>query len=152
MSQLDKHAALLLFFYGVGIITFCLWLLFTMAAVPTYLIGGLNGLLVLLVVWLVVSVGTVAAGWLWAIYYARSYHYTLANDALTVSSGIVFKSNISIPRARIQKVDIFRGPLERLLGVSVLKVSTASPNESTVSLPGLPASEAESFRKDLLAI
>jgi membrane protein YdbS with pleckstrin-like domain len=48
-------------------------------------------------------------------------------------------------------VDISRGPLSRLLGLSDVRVVTAAASTG-MSIPGLPVVEAEELRDHLIAV
>ena len=50
-----------------------------------------------------------------------------------------------------QYVDVVGGPIERSLGLRTLVVYTAGSGLLAVSVPGLPASDAEALRGELLA-
>lgn len=110
---------------------------------------GATGVVKFLTVWIGLYIGIVVIGYFWSLYTVHSYRYDTTNNTFSLLYGIIFKNKISIPLANIQKVDIFNGPLERMLGIVTLEVSTASPNENYVSLPGLNITKAEELRNIL---
>jgi len=55
----------------------------------------------------------------------RFYRFELVDGEYKAERGIIWKRYVSIPYERIQNVDIYRGVLDRLLGLSVLNIQTA---------------------------
>ena len=53
-----------------------------------------------------------------------------------------------VPYGRIQYVDVTQGPFQRLFGLKVVDVKTASAS-TDASIPGLPAEEADALRDRL---
>ena len=53
------------------------------------------------------------------------WRYELADKSFNIERGIILKKYISIPYSRIQNIDIYRGLLARLFGLSVLQIQTA---------------------------
>jgi membrane protein YdbS with pleckstrin-like domain len=51
--------------------------------------------------------------------------FLVKDDSLTINKGMVFKHSITVPFNRVQNVTIFRGPLERIFGLSTITISTA---------------------------
>ncbi|KND51015.1 MAG: hypothetical protein AB202_01230 [Parcubacteria bacterium C7867-007] len=101
-----------------------------------------------------------AFSYLWAKLTYQTYKYELTDLGFKKESGVIYKRYVTIPYARIQNVDINRGILDRLLGLSSLNIQTAG--SSGVSqyggtnlgaegiLPGLTKVEAEMMRDDLI--
>lgn len=81
----------------------------------------------------------------------KAIGYVLREDDLLFRRGIMFERVVAVPYGRLQLVDVNRGPLLRALGLSTLKFVTASA-ATGVSLPGLPAAEAEELRDRLVAL
>ncbi|MBU2564447.1 PH domain-containing protein [Patescibacteria group bacterium] len=92
----------------------------------------------------------------------KFWQYQLTEDAYRAEMGIIFKKYVSIPYERIQNVDINRGILARILGLSDLQIQTAgysggyrrgflgSAFHSEGRLPGLNTKEAEQLRDELI--
>ena len=80
----------------------------------------------------------------------RGWSWRLTDTAIELRSGVVTRRHVVVPHFRVQQIDVLEGPLERLLGLATLTVTTASAAGS-VSLPGLPADAAPSVRAELLA-
>src|SRR3989344_3819696 len=53
------------------------------------------------------------------------YKYELREDGFRKEYGIIWKKYVTIPYDRIQNVDIYRGILDRMLGLSDLNIQTA---------------------------
>src|SRR4030042_554066 len=103
-----------------------------------------------------------AAFWLsyfWAKLSYKNYKYQIATEGVKIEKGVIWKHYITIPFERIQNVDIYRGILTRLLGLSELHIQTAGYSAgygmhggwaTEGSLPGLSANEAEALREELV--
>ena len=81
----------------------------------------------------------------------RAYGYALRADDLVFRRGIIFQRQVAVPYGRLQLVDVTRGPLSRLLGLSELKLVTAAASTG-VTIPGLPLPVAEELRDRLIAV
>jgi len=90
----------------------------------------------------------------------RFWGYELTENVIKIEKGIIFKKYISIPYDRIQNVDIYRGFLARILGLSDLQIQTAGYSGGTSGilggvmssegrLPGLHPQVAEQLREEL---
>ena len=112
----------------------------------------IGSLLVLLVVLIVVL------AFVWAKLTYHFYRYELREDGFRKEHGVIWKKYVTIPYDRIQNVDIHRGVIARLLGISDIQVQTAGG--ITVSsygafsegrLPGIDKNTAEQMRDALVA-
>jgi membrane protein YdbS with pleckstrin-like domain len=81
----------------------------------------------------------------------RAFGYALRADDLVFRRGIFFQRQVAVPYGRLQLVDVTRGPLSRLLGLSELKLVTAAASTG-VTIPGLPLPVAEELRDRLIAV
>lgn len=79
----------------------------------------------------------------------RRWHWRLTDLALELRYGVVVHRYEAVPYFRIQQIDIDRGPVDRLLGLATLQVTTASASGGG-SLPGIAAEEAPLVRQELL--
>lgn len=79
----------------------------------------------------------------------RSIGYQLREDDLLFRRGLLFQRFVSVPYGRMQLVDINRGPVSRILGLSDLRFVTAAAS-SGVSIPGLAFADAEELRDRLV--
>jgi hypothetical protein len=81
----------------------------------------------------------------------RSIGYELRDDDLLFRRGLLFQRFVSVPYGRMQLVDINRGPVSRILGLSDLRFVTAAAS-SGVAIPGLPVADAEALRDRLVEL
>ena len=79
----------------------------------------------------------------------RAIGYRMRDDDLVVRRGILFRRVVAVPYGRMQLVDITRGPVERMLGLSQLKLVTAAA-ASSVGIPGLLEADADALRDRLV--
>lgn len=103
--------------------------------------------------WYVVPIVIVLA-YIWAKLSYRFYHYELAEASFKKEEGVIWKRYTSIPYERIQNVDIYRGLLARILGLSDIHIQTAGmstgPRFAEGRLPGLSLADAEALRNELI--
>lgn len=94
------------------------------------------------------AVTALATAWVRANW--RRWRWSAWDDALELRHGVVNHSTSLVPYVRIQQIDLERGPLERVLGLSHLVLRTAAAT-SDASLPGIPVEQADALRRLLLA-
>lgn len=120
----------------------------TSAFVSTWLI--LNTLFLIIIL---------AFSLIWAKLTYNNYKYELRTDGFRKEHGVIWKKYVTIPYERIQNVDIYRGILARLLGLSDLQIQTAGMSGRGVGsygagsegrLPGVSVEEAEKLRDELV--
>src|SRR3989344_8042912 len=110
--------------------------------------------------WLWIAVALWAVGsFVWAKLTNYFYRYELTDAGFRKESGVIYKRYVTIPYDRIQNVDIYRGIVARLLGLSDLQVQTAGSSavygragfgmNAEGRLPGLSKEEAEQLRNRL---
>ena len=95
--------------------------------------------------------------YIWSKLTYHYYKYELRPDGFRKEHGIIWKKYVTIPYDRIQNVDIYRGLIARLLGLSDLQIQTAG-GISTGSygafsegrLPGLSREVAEQLRDEVI--
>ena len=81
----------------------------------------------------------------------KAIGYALRDDDLVFRRGIFFQRLVAVPYGRLQLVDVGRGPVARILGLSKLSLVTAAASTG-VSIPGLPTDTAEELRDHLIAL
>lgn len=81
----------------------------------------------------------------------RAIGYQLRDDDLVFRRGILYQRFVAVPYGRMQLIDINRGPLARVLGLSDLKFVTAAATTS-VTIPGLVQADADDLRDRLVAL
>jgi len=63
--------------------------------------------------------------YVWARLTYNSWRYEVGEDVLKIECGVLRKRYVSIPYEKIQNIDIHRGVMARILGLSELRVQTA---------------------------
>ena len=100
---------------------------------------------------LAVSVAGLLIAWVYPAAYYRRLRYGVDETGLVIQSGLLWRSQRALPRARIQHSDVAQGPLERRYGVGTLKLYTAGSRHTKIELPGLAHAQALALRDELLA-
>ena len=123
-----------------------------MAVGITWLTGDMPwmGKLLLLPGWLLV---TLAVGWLsyvWPAVHYRHVSYMLDDEGIEIRTGVWWRQVMSVPRSRVQHLDVSQGPMERSYGLGRLVLYTAGTNHSRVELAGLNHAVALALRNHLL--
>ncbi|HEY1041251.1 MAG TPA: PH domain-containing protein [Candidatus Paceibacterota bacterium] len=105
--------------------------------------------------WLIVPVFfALCYGWAKLTY--RFYRYELLDSGFRKESGVIYKKYVTIPYDRIQNVDINRGILARILGLSDLNIQTAGMGAATIGggaegrLPAVSKEDGEKLRDELI--
>ncbi|MFN3730262.1 MAG: PH domain-containing protein [Fimbriimonadaceae bacterium] len=83
----------------------------------------------------------------------RSYDcwkYRVTDDDLGVKRGIFWRTEVYIPRRRVQHLDITSGPLQRKLGLCSVSVFVAGGVGATLSIPGLSQAAAAGLKEEML--
>ena len=78
----------------------------------------------------------------------RRWRYAVRDDDIWVRHGLLWMTTTVIPFSRLQFVDTRQGPVDRMLGLSMLVLHTAAVG-SVTTIPGLPTPEAEGLRQRL---
>lgn len=110
--------------------------------------------------WVIIPVFLVLC-FVWAKLTYHYYRYELTEAGFRKELGVVYKKYVTIPYDRIQNVDIYRGILARVLGLSDLNIQTAgmsatvggygvSGGGSEGRLPALSREVAEQLRDELI--
>lgn len=137
----------------VGGIAFAFWLGasavgFTVAAFA--LPGGLLAHPLLLVVWAMVTLALAALSWAWPSLRYRHIAYRVEPWGMTIRRGVVWRSEIHVPRSRLQHTDVSQGPLDRLFDLATLILHTAGTQDASVALGGVAHGRALEIRDYLL--
>lgn len=142
MKQLDKRSVWLFFISNFVGVVFSFFFAFLLVIGMTI---GDNGSFdfsrfALWAVLILVVLGAIAFGWAKLTYHF--YRYELTDLGFRKESGVIYKRYTTIPYARIQNVDINRGIVARLLGLSDLMIQTAGAS-ATVGRYGVAGAGAE---------
>jgi hypothetical protein len=88
------------------------------------------------------------------VYYWRRYaeHFTcrLLADGLLVRRGVWWRSEVFVPRSRIQHTEVNQGPLARHNDLAQIAVFTAGSHASKIEIDGLALTDATQLRDQLL--
>ena len=163
MKQLDPKAVWLFFISSV-LRLFWLLILFSIVGSVTlidYLSKNLNktweiSFTFLNWLWIIIPIFLIICFILAKLTY-HYYRYEMSELVFKKEHGIIWKKYVSIPYDRIQNVDIYRGVLARLLGLSDLQIQTAGGITagsygafSEGRLMGVSKEEAEKLRDELI--
>ena len=90
------------------------------------------------------------AGWAWWVIgrQVRSWGYAERADDLLVRRGVAFRTVVVVPYGRMQYVDVYAGPVDRIFGLAKVQLHTASAR-SDAYIPGLRPQEAARLRDRL---
>lgn len=91
--------------------------------------------------WLIIPAYLILC-FVWAKLTYHYYRYELIESGFRKESGVIYKKYVTIPYDRIQNVDIHRGILARIFGLSDLNIQTAGFS-ATVSRHGISGAGAE---------
>lgn len=101
--------------------------------------------------WLAMVVAAIFGFALWRASVAyRSTRWRLDEDGLRVRRGRLWRREVLVPRARVQHLDIERGPIERRYGLATLIVHTAGTRLNALRQPGFDEDTAARLRDALV--
>ncbi|HYY12462.1 MAG TPA: PH domain-containing protein [Kineosporiaceae bacterium] len=100
--------------------------------------------------WVVAAVLAALGGWAWWVVgrQVRAWRYAERADDLLVGRGVAWRTVVVVPYGRLQYVDVYAGPVDRLFGLAKVQLHTASAR-SDAYIPGLPPHEAARLRDRL---
>ena len=121
-------------------------------AIPGLIVAGILTALAdvagLVVGVLVLAVASVLTWWYPRARYDR-WRWRLTDLAVELDRGVLVRTSETLPYFRIQQIDVNRGPVDRLLGLASLEVTSASASGS-VRLPAIADADAPVVRRALL--
>ncbi len=100
--------------------------------------------------WLLITLGIGWFTYIWPDVHYRHLSYVLDVEGIEIRSGVWWREVVSVPRSRVQHIDVSQGPLERSYGLGRLVLYTAGTDHSRVELPGLSHAVALVLRNHLL--
>lgn len=68
-------------------------------------------------------------------------------EHVSLKSGLLFREHRQLPWSRIQSLSVTRGPLHRLLGISHLRIESASGAGTEINLNGMTSGQIEDLRR-----
>jgi uncharacterized protein len=80
----------------------------------------------------------------------RRFHWELTADTIELTQGLFVRRHVTVPYFRVQQIDVIEGPLDRLVGLATLTLTTASAG-GRLALPGIAARDAPDVRRELVA-
>lgn len=96
-------------------------------------------------------VGVVALGVLsivgWELTRFRRFGYDLTEETVDIRSGVFSRRNREIPYERIQNVDIAQNAVQRILGISEVRLETAGGGSTEARLRYVDAAEADRLQE-----
>jgi len=81
-----------------------------------------------------------------AYYGYKKKKYLLRKHDITYKTGILWRSETSIPFVRVQHSEVIQGPIERAFRLAKLKLYTAGGHSSDLSVPGLSLQQAQQLK------
>ena len=161
MKQLHPRSVWLFFFSGLFqllffMVFFSIWIVSLLSG-----LRGVEGLGVYVSTFLIILLILILLLYVWARLSYKFYLYELTEDGFKKELGVIYKKYVTIPYERIQNVDIYRGILARILGLSDLNIQTAGASAQVTRhgvfgagaegrLPGLLHEDAEKLRDELI--
>ena len=146
------HTYILMFF-----LSFFLGWMLTIPVLFLTSLAGLNGFFILLFVPIIYIILAILIGEIYANMAYNRWFYEFNDQGLRIERGIIWKKYSNVPYERIQNVDIYRGVMDRVLGLSDLQIHTAGygaaggrKRGSEGRLPGLDRQDAETIREELV--
>jgi len=100
--------------------------------------------------WLLLNGFFIGSGLFWPAVRHRHTSYRVDARGIRIRRGVIWRSEITVPRSRIQHTDISRGPIERSFGLATLILHTAGTEHAAVSLGGLAVEVASDIRNFLI--
>src|SRR5688572_14753417 len=98
------------------------------------------------------EIGLAALGGISIIAAVLRYYFTvysLDSQKMVLKTGLIYRQTRTIPLERIQNVEISRGVLHQMLGLSDLKIETAGGTQAEAQLSALSVSEAQRLKEFL---
>jgi uncharacterized protein len=122
--------------------------------VPLVVVAAAAGTLALALgvawLWAGTAVALAVAVWAWSVVgrQVRAWGYAEREDDLLVRHGVMWRTVVVVPYGRMQYVDVYAGPVDRVFGLAKVQLHTASAR-SDAYIPGLGPQEAARLRDRL---
>ena len=90
-------------------------------------------------------------GWRYAglcFHHYRAEHHM--GEGVVLYSGVWWRSEVWVPTARLQHLDVSQGPLDRRWGMATLSLHTAGSHDQHTRIHGLPLEQAHALREHLM--
>jgi len=156
-KQLQKlhPRAVWLFFLKLLIKELALLFLLAMYTIPFIITSPLDEVMPIILGFGILIIVILVFDYIWARLIYHFYRYQLTDNAVKIEKGVIWKRYVSIPYERIQNIDIYRGLIARILGLSDVHIQTAGFSggrgfATEGRLPGLDPKVAEDLREELV--
>jgi membrane protein YdbS with pleckstrin-like domain len=113
-------------------------------------LGALDGWPARIGVGIALLVAAGLAGWGLGRARWRRTRWKLDERGLSVQRGLIWRSEVLVPRTRVQHLDLERGPIERRFGLATLVVHTAGTRMNALRQHGFLDADAVALRDALL--
>lgn len=100
--------------------------------------------------WAPVTAAVAVLSYRWPSLEYQRTRYRVDDELIEIERGVIFRSWVTVPRSRVQHLDVTQGPMMRRHGLGQLSIYTAGTEYSLVTLPGLAHAVAHSLRDQLL--
>lgn len=90
-----------------------------------------------------------AIGALYGLKRYSNWGFEVRDDHLYIEHGVLKKTYSMVPYVRVQHIDTDRGPIDRVLGLSKLRVYTAGSKGADIKIPGIAKDEASQLQEKL---
>lgn len=101
--------------------------------------------------WLALLPLAAVCGWRYAARYFAAYQARwLPEEGVVLNEGVWWRSEVWVPMARLQHLDLSQGPLDRRWGMASLSLHTAGTHDHKTRIHGLPLAQAQALREALL--
>ena len=125
------------------------WFSLLLAAVAVPLLVRFTGMPILAALLLALAAG-VCLGWTYTGRYAAHYSAVYLADGVLIRRGVWWRSELFVPRARIQHTEINQGPLDRRWNMAGVRIHAAGTHLESIPLAGVPLAVAVQLRDALL--
>lgn len=101
-------------------------------------------------VWVAYVVVSVVGTVWWPRWEHARWSYRVGDRLVELNHGVYWHTTVTIPRSRLQHVDVHRGPFERRKGLATLQLHTAGTKNAAHDIPGLDLDVALRLRDQLI--
>lgn len=134
-----------------AIVTACLSFILALTVVIAWLVADTEWMPRLLALAWPVATGLLAwYAYAWPEVSFRHASYRVDHLGIEIRRGVLWRREITVPRSRVQHIDVSQGPIERRFGLGRLSIYTAGTEYAMVSLPGVSHVRALLIRDHLL--
>ena len=141
--QLDRIVGFIVtgvVFCGLGLATLITWIAADSSWVP----------LLVALVWPVLTLLLAWHAWAWPPIDYRHHAYRVDDLGIEIRRGVIWRRVITVPRSRVQHIDVSQGPIERRFGLGGVAIFTAGTEYAMVPLHGISHDMAIWIRDRLL--